>query len=189
MLRPSRSSLPVTYLRRGLFAAAVLLLALTAYVVFVSRDSGKTAAGEETSARSSARATTATAVPCVPSVMSVAALTPQKTYRIGQQPPLEIRVTNTGQRPCVVDLSDSQIELLVYNGESRVWSSHDCTIKPGGSPLTLAPRQTAARSIRWMGLSSQPDCAGPRMRVGAGNYTLHVRLGQTDGRPTMFSIS
>jgi hypothetical protein len=27
------------------------------------------------------------------------------------------------------------------------------------------------------------------MRVGAGNYTLRVRLGQTDGRPTMFSIS
>jgi hypothetical protein len=124
----------------------------------------------------------------VPSVLSIAAQTQAKRYQVGQQPELEIQVTNTGQAPCVANLSDSEIELLVYNGESRVWGSHDCQVQPGASPLTLTPRQSVRRSIRWTGLSSQPHCAGHRQRVGAGNYTLHAQFGQIDGRTATFSI-
>jgi hypothetical protein len=189
MLRLTRSSPPHSYWGpRLLLAGAALLVALTGYVVFAAGDGSKRAAGDH-SARSSAHATPSDAVPCVPSVLGIAALTPQKSYRIGQQPELEIQVTNTGESPCVSDLSDGQIELLVYNGESRVWSSHDCGMQPGHWPLTLAPRQVVHRSIRWTGLSSQPHCAGSRQRIGAGTYTLRARLGQTDGRPTTFSIS
>jgi hypothetical protein len=190
MLRPTRSSPSAAYWgRRLLLAGAVLLVALTGYVVFAAGDGSKRAAGDHYSGRSNPQATAPDAVPCVPSVLSIAALTAQKNYRIGQQPELEIQVTNTGESPCVSDLSDGQIELLVYNGESRVWSSHDCRMWPGQRPLTLAPRQVVRRSIRWTGLSSQPHCAGSRQRIGAGIYTLHARLGQTDGRPTTFSIS
>ena len=171
-----------------LAGAALLLLGITGYVVFVSGDGRKSAARHQASERPRPQPSAAVPVPCVPSVLSIAARTPQKGYPIGRQPDLEIQVMNTGSRPCVVDLSDRQIELLVYNGESRVWSSHDCAMQPGGRPLTLAPRQVANRSIRWMGLTSQPHCAGRRQRVGAGNYTLRARLGQTDGHPTMFSI-
>ena len=41
---------------------------------------------------------------------------------------LQLQVTNTGAQPCVQDLADKQVELRVYNGESRVWGSHDCKI-------------------------------------------------------------
>ena len=193
MLRPIGSLPPTVYWRRRLLlVAAGLLVALTGYVLFLSHDDKKKAAGSHstgpTTAHTSAATSTVPAVQCVPSVLSVAAQTPAKAYKVGQQPELEIQVTNTGQSPCVANLSDGQIELLVYNGESRVWSSHDCKVQPGDSPLTLAPRQAVRRSIRWTGLSSQPHCAGDRQRVGAGNYTLRARFGQVDGRTTMFSI-
>ncbi|HZE48515.1 MAG TPA: hypothetical protein VE074_03075 [Jatrophihabitantaceae bacterium] len=190
MLRPIGSLSPAVYWRRRLlFVGAVLLTVLTVYVVFVSGDDKKKPVGAQTSGPTpTKRTSTPAAVPCVPSVLSIAAQTQAKRYQVGQQPELEIQVTNTGQAPCVANLSDSQIELLVYNGESRVWGSHDCQVQPGASPLTLTPRQSVRRSIRWTGLSSQPHCAGHRQRVGSGNYTLHARFGQMDGHTATFSI-
>jgi len=70
-----------------------------------------------------------------------------------------------------------------------VWGSHDCKVKPGDSPVTLAPRQTAGRSIHWSGMSSQPNCAGTRQRVGTGNYTLFARFAGVGGRTAAFSIA
>ena len=161
-------------------------------LLFVAKDDKRKPASHQSSPRPSVpsrpHSSTPPAVPCVPSVLSVAAHTPAKTFKVGDQPELEIRITNIGESPCVANLSDGQIELLVYNGESRVWGSHDCKIQPGDSPTTLAPRQSARRSIRWTGLSSQPHCAGGRQRVGAGNYTLRARFGQINGHTVMFSI-
>jgi hypothetical protein len=193
MLRPIGSLPPSVYWRRRLlFIGAVLLVALTVYVLFVAKDDKKKPASQQPSSQPSPRSSpgpsTPSAVPCVPSVLGVAAQTSAKTFKVGDQPELEIRITNIGETPCVANLSDGQIELLVYNGESRVWSSHDCKIQPGNSPTTLAPRQAARRSIRWTGLSSQPQCAGGRQRVGAGNYTLRARFGQINGRTVMFRI-
>ena len=196
MLRPTGTLPPSLYWRRRLLlVGAALLIILTVYVLFIARDDKKKPAGQQSRTKpaathgSSMASPSADVVPCVPSVLGVAATTPQKKYKVGQQPELDIQVTNTGEAPCVVDLSDGQIELLVYNGESRVWGSHDCQVEPGTSPLTLTPRQSVKRSIRWTGLSSQPHCAGGRMRVGAGNYTLRARFAGIDGRPANFSLN
>jgi hypothetical protein len=186
---PVRSSPPS--LPRPLLVLAVLVLGgLTAYVLVLAGQKHPHAGGHS-SAGSGGQPTqpTSTAVTCVPSVLGVAATTDAKQYRLVDRPELEIQVTNTGEAPCVADLSDSQIELLVYNGWSRVWGSHDCKVEPGDSPVTLAPRQTARRSIRWSGMSSQPHCTGTRQRVGLGNYTLHARFGGIDGRTAAFAIA
>jgi hypothetical protein len=193
MLRPTGSLPSSVYWRRRLLLIGLVLLAgLTGYVVFASGEHGNKPVGSRSTGpppAAPASSSTVEIVPCVPSVLSVAARTEARTYKIGQQPELEIQVTNVGDSPCIANLSDSQIELLVYNGESRVWGSHDCQIQPGASPLALVPGRSVRRSVRWTGLSSQPHCAGDRQRVGMGNYTLHARYGQIDGRTTMFSIA
>ncbi len=199
MLRPT-GSLPaaIYWRRRLLIAAAVLLAGLTVYVLFLSggdkqKPSGQGPPGHGVTSKSpgSTRASTPSVAPvsCVPSVLRVQGVTQASRYRVGQQPELEIQVTNTGQRPCTTNLSDSQIELLVYNGESRVWGSHDCQVKPGTSPVTLMAGKQVRRSIVWTGLSSQPRCTGNRQRVGVGVYTLKVRLGGFDGIPKTFKIT
>lgn len=110
-------------------------------------------------------------------------------YKVGDQPLLMLQVTNTATKACVQDLADSQVELKVYNGESRVWGSHDCQIEPGTSPSTLMAAQSVRVSITWSGLSSQPQCAGTRQRVGAGTYTLYASLAGKQGTAANFSIS
>jgi hypothetical protein len=203
MLRPTGSLPPTVYWRRRLLliAAAVLLAALTVYVVFLSggdkpKPSGQSssgAAGHGVATRSTkpSHPPTPTIAPvsCVPSVLRIQAVTQAPRYRVGQEPTLEIQVTNIGTAPCIADLSDAQIELLVYNGESRVWGSHDCKVKPGSKVVTLMAAKQVRRSIVWTGLSSQPKCAGKRQRVGVGNYTLRVRLGRMDGSSKAFTLT
>jgi hypothetical protein len=107
---------------------------------------------------------------------------------VGDQPVLSIQVTNKGSLACVVDLADPQIVLRVYNGESRVWGSHDCEIQPGTKDRTLMAGTTVKVSIIWSGLSSQPKCAGTRERVGAGTYTLYASLGGHEGTAAQFIL-
>jgi hypothetical protein len=145
-----------------------------------------------TSPRTSTSATkssTAAPKPCDPKDLAIAAVTTKSTYHVGDQPVLELQVTNTGSKPCVQDLADKQVVLRVYNGESRVWGSHDCQIEPGTNDRTLAVDTPVRVAITWSGLTSQPHCAGTRQRVGAGTYTLYAELSGKTGKATQFTIS
>ena len=119
----------------------------------------------------------------------MAAVSTQATYHVGDEPVLELQVTNPGPQPCVQDLADSQVVLRVYNGESRVWGSHDCQIEPGTTPRVLAVDTPVRVAITWSGLTSEPHCAGTRQRVGAGTYTLYASLSGQTGKATQFTIS
>jgi hypothetical protein len=125
---------------------------------------------------------------CAPSDLALAAATNSPTYKVGDQPTLAIQVTNKSSAACVVDLADPQIVLRVYNGESRVWGSHDCQVTPGTNDRTLMAGATVKVSIIWSGLSSQPNCAGTRQRVGAGTYTLYASLAGHEGKLAQFTI-
>lgn len=138
---------------------------------------------------SPAATTTGAAGTCQASQLKVAAVVAQTQYHVGDHPQLLLQVTNTGTAPCVQDLADSQVELRVYNGESRVWGSHDCQVEPGTNPQTLLVGHPVRVSIIWSGLSSQPKCAGTRQRVGAGAYTLYALLSGHTGTAAQFSIS
>lgn len=127
--------------------------------------------------------------PCAAGALDVAAVSSQPNYSVGAEPVLELQVTNKGSAPCVQDLADSQVELKVYNGESRVWGSHDCQIEPGTNDMTLEVGKPVRVAITWSGLSSQPHCAGTRQRVGAGTYTLYAVLSGKTGTATQFTIS
>ncbi len=149
------------------------------------------AAHSSTSGSSSAAAPR----PCDRSKLDVAAATDHTSYQVGDQPKLMLQVTNATTARCVADLADPQIELRVYNGESRVWGSHDCKIVAGANDVTLLPGVNVRVTIVWSGLSSRENSAhtegacGPRQTVGAGTYTLYPYLGGKGGKAAQFSIS
>jgi hypothetical protein len=126
---------------------------------------------------------------CDLTALKLAALTDKPSYQVGDQPTLMLQVTNTAATACVQDLADQQVELRVYNGESRVWGSHDCQVEPGTSNSTLTAGQSVRVSIVWSGLSSQPNCAGTRQRVRAGTYTLYASLAGHEAASTQFAIT
>lgn len=160
-----------------------------------SKRSSSTSPSKLTSARSPTSPGTPRRTPtgppahCGESQLGVRAVTNRSSYSVGDQPVLMIQVTDKGAQPCVQDLADRQIVLRVYNGESRVWGSHDCEIQPGTDERTLSVARPVRRSIVWSGLSSQPKCAGIRQRVGAGTYTLYASLSGKTGTATQFTIN
>ncbi|MDT4980002.1 MAG: hypothetical protein QOG07_1881 [Pseudonocardiales bacterium] len=214
MLHPIGTRPPAVYWRRrlALFIALLVLVVLTAWVLRPGGDKKQAAADTSphstphstshaapTSAHptskhasTSAKASSTrspVAAPCQAGALKVAAVVDKPSYRVGEQPMVLLQVTNTGSAPCVQNLADSQVELRVYNGESRVWGSHDCTVQPGVSDRTLAVGQPVRVSVVWSGLSSQPKCAGTRQRVGAGTYTLYALLSGKEGTAIQFSVS
>jgi hypothetical protein len=118
----------------------------------------------------------------------VAALSPQTSYAVGDQPVLGLQATNTGGTDCTVTLSDSTVVLQVYNGEARVWGSDDCAkpttptkqLLPSGVPVTV--------QVPWAGTTSTPGCQGTRQPVSAGTYTLYATLGGRHGTATQFAF-
>jgi hypothetical protein len=217
MFHPVGPQPPSVYWRRRLLllgSVALLLILLLLTVKIASSDGGEPAAGGGTTppvttptASNTHRTTTASRTPssqhssrspktsstvspqCVAKDLAVSAVVAKTTYHVGEQPVLELEVKNTGDAPCVQDLADKQIELRVYNGESRVWGSHDCQIQPGTNDRTLAVGTPVRVAITWSGLTSQPGCAGTRQRVGAGTYTLYALLSGKTGKATQFTIS
>ena len=141
-----------------------------------------------TSAPPSSAPATAVAA-CVATSLQVAAVTSAKSYKVGTEPVLSLQVTNTGMKPCTQDLADGQIVLTVYNGDARVWGSHDCKIEPGTDVSTLSPNRPVKLSITWTGTSSVPGCKAQRVRVAAGTYTLKASLASITGTPTTFTLT
>src|SRR5687768_10243460 len=76
---------------------------------------------------------------CQPEALKIEALTDAESYAVGATPRLTLRVTNTGAVPCTRDLGQAAVELVVFSGRDRIWSSDDCA--PGGPKdvTTLAP--------------------------------------------------
>lgn len=146
----------------------------------------------EASARSSVSKRTSSAAPpkrCTSADLAVQAVVGKSAYKVGDKPVVELQVTNTGAKPCVQDLADKQVVLKVYNGESRVWGSHDCEVQGGTDDRTLPARQPVRVSITWSGQTSQEGCKGTRQRVGVGTYTLYATLSGKNGKAAQFSIS
>jgi hypothetical protein len=152
-------------------------------------NTGHSSSSSSSVSSSPAKSSSAAPEPCAAKDLQVAAVSSKPNFSVGDEPVLELQVTNTGDAPCVQDLADPQVELKVYNGESRVWGSHDCQIEPGTNPMTLEVGQPVRVSVTWSGLSSQPHCAGTRQRVGAGTYTLYAALSGHTGKATQFTIS
>jgi hypothetical protein len=215
MFHPVGSQPPSVYWRRRLLllGSVGLLLILLVLTVKIAASDGSNDAGAgggttaavttpvtstthshtsrapSTPQTSSSKSSSAAPVPCAQKDLAVVAVASRSTYHVGDQPVLELQVTNTGARPCVQDLADSQIELRVYNGESRVWGSHDCQIEPGTNDRMLDVDTPVRVAITWSGLTSQPHCAGTRQRVGAGTYTLYALLSGHTGKAAQFTIS
>jgi hypothetical protein len=155
-----------------------------------SASSSSHSASASTSKSSPSGSTSSSVAPkqCTASQLSLSAASNRSSYSVGEQPVLSIVVKDVASVPCVQDLADPQIILRVYNGESRVWGSHDCKIEPGTNDQTLMAGSSVRVSIVWSGLSSQPSNCNNRQRAGAGTYTLYASLSGREGTAAQFTI-
>lgn len=147
--------------------------------------------GSATTSGSASPASDTPAGQCADSSLAVKATIAQPTYKAGQEPEFGIVITNISTTPCERDLGAGLQQVLVYSldGAQRLWSNSDCF--PAATPdvRTLAPGQQAAFTVKWSGTTSQPECAGERVPVAPGAYTVVAQLGALRSGPEPFNLA
>ncbi|TSD95622.1 hypothetical protein FOS14_17615 [Skermania sp. ID1734] len=128
---------------------------------------------------------------CPDQSLALKATVGQPTYPAGQKPQFGMVITNISTAPCQRDLGAGLQQMLVYSidGTQRIWSNTDCF--PSNTPdvRTLNPGQQAVFKVEWSGETSQPQCAGDRVPVQPGAYTVVAQLGALRSPPEPFNIS
>lgn len=128
---------------------------------------------------------------CPDQSLAVKVTVAQPTYQVGEKPVFGIVITNISAEPCARDFGSAaqQISVQTLDGSRRLWASTDCY--PEGKPdiRTLDRGEQAAFQVTWSGSTSQPECAGERVPVPAGAYTVVAQLGAVRSAAEPFNIA
>ena len=189
-----------TYWRRRLVLLVVLLL-----VVFVAKScvggggSSPTGAGSHPTPSAtthptrtaSPRPTTTRAtgpVTCADSALTLTPSTDAPQYTVGATVRVTVTVKNVSAVGCRRDLGGGALEVLVYSGPDRIWSSDDCSSDKGSSVQTLAPGGSLQTTVSWAGKRSARGCTGSKAEAKPGTYTVRARLGTLHSGATVFRL-
>ena len=71
----------------------------------------------------------------------------------------------------------------------RIWSTVDCFPGTGTDVRLMQPGASLQYNIKWSGTTSQPGCAGDRLLVPAGTYTIVASIGRLKGSPVKLTLS
>jgi hypothetical protein len=210
LLRPT-GPLPagVYWFRRSLVVAVVLVVVLGGWWVVGGLGQGsaasqglgpsgshsptasptRSAAPTHTARSTRSPTAAATVTTCPDSVVRVLAVTGESFYPPGTAASLTVQITNTSVASCRRDVGQAALELLVYAGKTRVWSSNDCNPGGGHALVTLKPGQTFGSTVKWDRQTSAPGCPSGRPKATAGAYQLVARSLSLSSAAAPFSLT
>ncbi len=81
---------------------------------------------------------------CTRGEVTVEALTDQDEYDSGQNPQLSIRLTNTSDASCTMNVGTTTQSFTITSGSDTWWRSTDCQTEPSDMIVTLEAGQTVA---------------------------------------------
>ncbi|GMA24645.1 hypothetical protein GCM10025864_24040 [Luteimicrobium album] len=121
-----------------------------------------------------------------------ATVAPSSTiFTWGRDVTFTVQVRNVGSVACVVDGSDAARAVVVSQGKTPVWSSADCAATTQRL-LLLGPGDVDTKQVTWKRTRSAPHCAttaATGKAVGAGDYTVAVRLLGVAGDPATLTLT
>ena len=144
-----------------------------------------TDAPTQTAAPSASQAATPA---CDPSLVTVAASVDAQVYAPGQNPMLEMKVTNGGTVACEVNLGTSQMEYIITSGSDRIFSSKDCQDGSDDLNKTIAPGASETANFPWQRNRSAPGCSPVPVIPKPGYYKFQAILGQWTSNTAVFEL-
>ncbi|WP_040802936.1 DUF4232 domain-containing protein [Nocardia concava] len=161
-----------------------------------NKPAGSSSAAPDSSPIKPSGATASGAAPaaagqCPDQSLAVKVTVGQPTYKSGEQPQFGIVITNISSSACERDMGAALqlIQVQSLDGQRKLWSSTDCNQDGTPDMRTLAPGQQAAFTVAWSGTTSQPSCAGERVPVPSGPYSVVAQLGSVRSAPEPFNIA
>ena len=120
---------------------------------------------------------------CTRGDVTVEALTDQDEYGSGQNPQLSIRLTNTSDSSCTMNVGTTTQSFTITSGSDTWWRSTDCQTEPSDMIVTLEAGQTVDSStpLTWDRTRSSVSTCDSESRPTAGgggaSYHLAVEIG------------
>ena len=193
-----------TYWRRR----ALLLVGLLVLVLVVAKACGGDGGAQTLSAASPtpspsvspATSTTPAAVPskaaaspaalqtCRNTVLQVTAESDAEAYPSGGKPRFTLTIRNIGSVACRRALGPGAVELRVFSGEDRIWSSDDCNESKEQGVLTLPAGAARATTVQWSGKRTRPGCQTAET-AQPGTYRASARVGDLIRQGSVFRIT
>ena len=129
--------------------------------------------------------------PCADTDLSVTAALAHQRYPTSSKLPVKVSVTNTSGKACVRDVGAGQQEVLVKGaGDTRIWSSDDCTNDPTSDARTLQPNEKRMYWVTWDSRTSAPGCASTSTGLAQpGAYQVVTRFGTKFSAPINVTLT
>jgi hypothetical protein len=121
-------------------------------------------------------------------VLQITAQSDAESYPSGAAPRFTLTVRNIGSVACRRALGPDAVELRVFSGEDRIWSSDDCNEAKGEGVMTLKPGEAQALTVRWPGKRTKPDCDVGEV-AQPGTYRVSARVGTLVRQGSVFRIT
>lgn len=176
------------YQRRRILLLAILvgIPVIVLLLIFKPGSSGGATKTEEvvlpsdlTETTTPKKTTAADEVPgCTKSNIDVTAVANKESYGPGENPEIWMTVSNTGSKPCVVDLGTKELSFEIVSGEEPYWVSTHCQTGADSREVILEPDNPLSTApIVWDRTRSAPEtCDAAREPVPAGGaaYRLYA---------------
>lgn len=125
---------------------------------------------------------------CAPEDIGLKSATDKSTYASGDDPVLEMKITNSGSEDCQLNVGTSQQEFKISSGSDRIFSTTDCRTDATDSNMTLKAGATESARFTWKRMRSAPGCKPVSTKPRPGTYSFSAQLGSVDGDKTTFTL-
>jgi len=126
--------------------------------------------------------------PCRNATLEITAESDAVTYPSGAAPKFTLTVRNSGSVPCRRALGPGAVELRVFSGEDRIWSSDDCNESKEQGVQTLPSGAARATTVQWSGKRTKPGC-DTGAAAQAGTYRVSARVGDLVRQGSVFRFT
>ena len=125
---------------------------------------------------------------CGDAALQVTVVADADTYPAGAAPRFTLRVVNAGSQTCRRALGPDAVELRVFSGEDRIWSSDDCSKGTGQGVLELPPGDARELTVQWPGKRTKPGCKTGDT-AAPGTYRVSARVGAIVRQGSVFRMT
>lgn len=112
---------------------------------------------------------------CKPDELRVT-LTGPPTVAAGKAVEFELSIINGGETPCALKVNADNLELKVYSGTDRIWTTNHCTEWVPAIGADLEPEAATTWTMVWPAKRSAAECTIRDHVLQAGTYVATAQL-------------
>ncbi len=127
---------------------------------------------------------------CNEAGIKVSGTSDKTVYAPGEDPILTLRVTNTGEAPCDINVGTSQMEFKITSGDDAIFNSKDCAVDPSNLVKNLKPGASETANFTWKRNRSAEGCPSVAAIPGGGGatYVFVATLGKWSSDKVIFQF-